>query len=253
MCPSRFCAAGLTTFDGGFYFMAKDLQWFKFSPLDWMTGRIRKESAKVQIAFLELMCQYWKNDCQMTKSQAELEIGDAIQPLIKKQLIKVSGDYIKIQFLDEQMVSIDETSAQRSNAAKSRWIKEHSKTMQVHASALQKHKGALQNDAEKIREDKIREEKSYYPSTQKAFEDISNNYLETEPQRNILSNRGWRSAGKTDTDGLLYHFLESQVDLKIQDRSDVKSHFKKWLNKRPIEELQTLAKKINERFQTKVS
>lgn len=138
--------------------MAKDLQWFKFSPLDWMTGRIRKESAKVQIAFLELMCQYWKNDCKMTKDQAELEIGAMLQPLLKNQLVKVSGDLIKIQFLDEQMVAIDDTSVQRSNAAKSRWTKEHSKTMQVHASALQMHNGAMQNDAEKTREDKTREE-----------------------------------------------------------------------------------------------
>lgn len=232
--------------------MAKDLQWFKFSPLDWMTGRIRKESAKVQIAFLELMCQYWKNDCKMTKDQAELEIGPMLQPLLKKQLVKVSGDKIRIQFLDEQMVAIDDTSVQRSNAAKSRWTKEHSKTMQVHANALQVHNGAMQNDADKTREDKTREDERFYPNAQTAFEDISNNYQETEPQRHILSNRGWKSAVKKDTDSLLYHFLASQVKFETQDRNDVKSHFRRWLNKTPVEELQNLSKKINERFQTQV-
>lgn len=127
--------------------MAKDLQWFKFSPLNWMTGRIRKEKDKVQIAFIELMCQYWKNQCNMTIEQAELEVGDAIHQLLKKKIVKSDGDRITIGFLDEQMVSIEQTSVQKRNAAKSRW----------NASAMHVHKGAMQNDADKIREDKKRD------------------------------------------------------------------------------------------------
>jgi hypothetical protein len=131
--------------------MAKDLHWFKFSPLKWMTGRIRKEKDKVQIAFIELMCQYWKNECAMTLEQAELEIGDSIHQLVKKKLVKVSGDHIKISFLDEQLVSIADTSAQKSNAAKSRW---NAQRCTSNADAMHVHKGAMQNDADKIREEK---------------------------------------------------------------------------------------------------
>lgn len=138
--------------------MDKDLGWFKFSPLKWMTGRIKKESAKVQIAFCDLMCQYWKKKCDMTLEQAELEIGDSLAILLKRKIVKQDGDKIKIEFLDEQMVSIADTSVKRSNAAKSKWSKEHSKTMQLHASALQNGNGAMQIDADKIRREKTREE-----------------------------------------------------------------------------------------------
>jgi hypothetical protein len=224
--------------------MSKDLQWFKFSPLNWMTGRIRRESAKTQVAFMELICQYWKNSCCMTREQAELEIGDSLSVLIKKQLVKMEGENIRIGFLDVQMVDIGATGEKRSNAAKSRWIKEHSKTMQVHASALQDYKGAIQNDAEKRREEKTRE---IYQSPKNAFDDITGNYIETESHRNIVANKGWRAATKLDTDALLFHFLESQVDFSTQSHTDVKNHFRRWLNKQPIENLQSLTQKIHER------
>lgn len=138
--------------------MAEDLGWFKFSPLKWMTGKIRKEKEKVQIAFLGLVCQYWKDGCDMTVDKARDEIGDSIDALIKRKIVKVDGEKIKIDFLDEQMVAIGETSKQRSSAAKSRWTKEHSKTMQVHASAMQVHTGAMQIDADREIDKKERQD-----------------------------------------------------------------------------------------------
>lgn len=119
-----------------------------------MTGRIRKEKDKIQIAFIELICQYWKNECNMTLEQAELEIGDSIHQLLKRKIVKLVDDKIKIGFLDEQMQSIEVTSVQKSNAAKSRW---NADAMHVHKGALHSHKDAMQNDADKIREEKKRE------------------------------------------------------------------------------------------------
>lgn len=138
--------------------MAEDLGWFKFSPLKWMTGRIRKEKEKIQIAFLGLVCQYWKDGCEMTIEKARDEIGDSIDALLKKRIVKTDGDKIKIDFLDEQMVSIGNTSEQRKRAAKTRWDKEHSKTMHVHASALQVHTGAMQIDADREIDKKERQD-----------------------------------------------------------------------------------------------
>lgn len=129
--------------------MAEDLGWFKFSPLKWMTGRIRKEKEKVQIAFLGLVCQYWKDGCEMTVEKARDEVGDSIDVLLKKRIVKADGDKIKIDFLDEQMVAIGHTSEERKRAAKTRWDKERSKTMQVHASALQVNNSAMQTYADR--------------------------------------------------------------------------------------------------------
>jgi ribosome-associated protein YbcJ (S4-like RNA binding protein) len=100
------------------------------------------------------MCQYWKNECVMTLEQAELEIGDSIHQLIKKKLVKVSGDSIKITFLDEQLVSIEDTSEQKRNAAKIRW---NAKLSTSNAGAMHVHESAMQNDADKTREEKKRE------------------------------------------------------------------------------------------------
>lgn len=117
--------------------MANELTWFKFSPFSWMTGRIRKEPAKVQIAFIEIICQYWKNEGQMTIEQAELEVGDSIHKLLDRKIIKADGSNLRISFIDEQLDSIGQTSALRRDAALSRWKQKESKPMQVHASALQ--------------------------------------------------------------------------------------------------------------------
>lgn len=232
--------------------VAKDLQWFKFSPLDWMTGRIRREPIKVQIAFLELMCQYWKNDCSMTIQQAELEV-DCLPQLMKKKIIKTDGEFIRIHFLDVQMDSIDETSVKRSNAAKERWKEKHNAPMQVHTSALLLKNTPMQTDAEKRREEKTRVERENYTHAKEAFEDITKNYLETEPQRNIIKNKGWTSATEKDINALLYHYLELQGDLTLRTKSDIKKHFRSWLNKYDVIELQKISKQIHERLSTKVS
>lgn len=223
--------------------MTRDLQWFKFSPLNWMTGRIRKEPVKIQIAFIEIICQYWKNGCSMTIAQAELEIGSSLKILMAKQLIKPHGDEIRIQFLDEQMVDISDTSAIRRDAALHRW---NAKASKSNANGMHLHKGAMQSDADKRRQDKMREDR--YSTPQEAFEDISNNYEETEPQRSILANRGWKSVGKPQTDALLFHFLSLQ-NLSEKTKTDLKGHFKAWLNKIDVTDLQQLATKIHERHQ----
>jgi hypothetical protein len=86
-----------------------------------------------------------------------------------------------------------------------------------------------------------------FNNNKEAFDEISKNYQETESHRTILLNWGWNSATDNDCRALLFHFLESQIDLKAQTKDDIKNHFKRWLNKVPKVELQTIAKKINER------
>jgi hypothetical protein len=144
--------------------MAEDLQWFKFSPLKWLSGKIRREKEKVQIAFLLLVCQYWKDGCNMTIEKAREEIGDNLDLLMKKRIVKTDGEKILIAFLDEQIDSVKDKSEQRRIAARTRWDKANrdkdamqtgTGAMQMHANALQSNTSAMQNDAE--REEKRRE------------------------------------------------------------------------------------------------
>lgn len=220
----------------------KDLQWFKFSPLNWMTGRIRKEPEKIQIAFLELMCQYWKNGCKMTIDQATLEIGDKIQILLKRKIVKVEGDNIKISFLDEQILSIEDTSVTRSKAALSRWNKVQSKSMQVHASALQDNANVMQSDADKIRQDKTRQEESipinfsadFYQSASEAFEEIKNDQIQMERLLMIVRNSGFRGCNEVTMTLAMKHFFtveSAKPGFLNRPRDDIKQHLVNWTNK----------------------
>jgi len=215
-----------------------------------MTGRIRKESPKVQIAFLELCCQYWKNRCNMTYVQACLEISDSVAILEKRKLINIEGDHIYILFLDEQMREIEATSAQRSNAARSRWSanakQNNAGAMQVHASALQNGNGAMQIDADKIRQEQKREEETY-PTRQKAFEFITKNYPDTETAIKILANRGWKSAQQPQVEALLFHFLELHW-ASDKSAADTRKHFRNWLNRENLDNLTKLSITIHERL-----
>lgn len=128
------------------------LTWFKFSPSDWMMGKIQKCSPETRGMFMNLCCIYWNKECKLSIDDAEIEVDDHIQILIKKKIVEVDGNNVRISFLDEQMNEILETSEKRRFAANKRWSKDN-------ASALQNDASALQNDADKIREDKIREDK----------------------------------------------------------------------------------------------
>lgn len=98
--------------------MAKENPWFKFEPAEWKLGRIQRQSPAVKSVFLDILCQYWHNKCEMTLGDARLDFGDEnIDILLKNKMIKNhEGDNISISFLDEQMVGIKKTSKKASEA-----------------------------------------------------------------------------------------------------------------------------------------
>jgi len=129
------------------------LQWFKFAPSDWMMGKIQRCNEVTQARFMRLCCLYWNKECNLNMEDSIIEIDqEHYDILIKKKIISCDDEHIFIDFLDEQMVGILDTSSQRRKAANARWDKVKAKGMQVHASALQ-------SDADKIREEEKREDK----------------------------------------------------------------------------------------------
>jgi hypothetical protein len=86
-----------------FYVSMDKLTWFKFSPADWMMGRIRKMPKETQADFLSLCCIYWNTECGLSVEDAELEIGEeSLTKLVKYKIVKKGRDSIGIHFLDEQ-------------------------------------------------------------------------------------------------------------------------------------------------------
>lgn len=95
-----------------------NLQWFKFSPSDWMMGRIQRQPAQVQVNFLRVCCQYWKNEGDYSIEDAQLECMDSYDVLVKYKIIKESNNHIQIDFLDEQLDAIESKRQQASEAGK---------------------------------------------------------------------------------------------------------------------------------------
>ncbi len=132
------------------------LQWFKFTPSDWMMGKIQRCCEVTQARFIRLSCLYWNKECLLTYEDAEIEIDkEHLDILLSKKIIKIDDDFIKIEFLDEQMEGITETSIKRRDAVLKRW----NKVKQSDTSVLQSNTSVLQSDTDKSRVDKSRVEK----------------------------------------------------------------------------------------------
>jgi hypothetical protein len=132
------------------------LQWFKFMPTDWVMGKIQRCPEVTQARFIRLICLYWNKKCILNYSDAEIEIDkEHLEILIAKKIVKIENDFLIIDFLNEQLYGIAETSKKRREAVLKRW----SNVKQNDTSVLQMNKSVLQNDTDKSRVDKSREDK----------------------------------------------------------------------------------------------
>lgn len=95
-----------------------NLQWFKFSPSDWMMGRIQRQPAQVQVDFIRLCCKYWQKDCELLAEDAELEAMESYSVLVKYRFIIIDGDSVRISFLDEQFTTASSKRQKASDAGK---------------------------------------------------------------------------------------------------------------------------------------
>jgi uncharacterized phage protein (TIGR02220 family) len=157
------------------------LQWFKFTPTDWVMGKIQRCPEVTQARFLRLCCLYWNRDCETTIEDAIIEIEQKHFDILKlKKIITTDETDIYISFLDEQNLTIKESKQDKSKSGivgnLKRWHndiykkfidKEISLDMAVLMSksiAKVSHTDSIpidnqsQNIADKIREDKKRED-----------------------------------------------------------------------------------------------
>ena len=86
--------------------MAKSLPYFKFFCSEWTDGDITLEDLETQGFFINLCSYYWSNECDVLLIKAKKKfkhLGDEIfKNLIDTEIIKIEGDYLIINFLDEQ-------------------------------------------------------------------------------------------------------------------------------------------------------
>ena len=145
--------------------MSAKLTWFKFTPGDWLSGKITMQSHHVQADFIRLCCRYWNKRCEFSMEDAESEYPETINQMIRARIVKTNGEFIGIEFLDEQMNEIAEASKKQSDRAKERWKdkpKADATAMPDNATAMPPHKSgmvaAMPDDAEKKRKEENRKE-----------------------------------------------------------------------------------------------
>ena len=179
--------------------MSKELPYFKFEPAGWKFGRIQKRSKEAKVAFMDLICKYWHDECVMTLEDAKLDFGDEeISELLKYKILKLDDEFIKVDFLDDQMLEIEKTSKKQSEKGK--------KSAQLRAEKKLTNPTVVENGStdsqpdstnkirgdkskvDKIKENNIEERKLKFASTLEPFlptygRDLLNNFYAywTEP------------------------------------------------------------------------
>jgi hypothetical protein len=136
------------------------LTWFKFTPSDWVMGKIQRCPEITQARFMRLCCVYWNKDCVLTFEEADIEVDkEHIELLVSKKIIKIENNYIVIDFLKEQLDEIIVTSEKRRKAVQKRWdniSKKNTSVSKNNTNELINNTSVIQNDTDKSksREDK---------------------------------------------------------------------------------------------------
>jgi hypothetical protein len=109
--------------------MAKELPYFRFTCQEWDTGDISMESLSTKGLFIDVCSYYWTQNCSVTFDKLSKKIGKnmAKSPKIAANLltkmensgvIKIDGDYIRINFLDRQWDKLEKKHKILSDSGK---------------------------------------------------------------------------------------------------------------------------------------
>jgi hypothetical protein len=136
--------------------MSKELPYFKFHSSEWLLNRISDENYRVKGIFIDLCAYYWHKECTVSYKEVCKKLGKTNVKLMQDlNFLLIKNDEIVIKFLDEQRAELSDLQAKRSKAGK----KGRQAQLEQTPSKSQAPLGHL--DKDKIREDKIREEKKY--------------------------------------------------------------------------------------------
>lgn len=194
------------------------LQWFKFTPTDWIMGKIQRCPEITQARFLRLICLYWNKECVLSYDDAEIEIDkEHLDILIGKKIVRLVDEFISIEFLNEQLVNISETSDKRREAVLQRWAK----VKQKDTSVLQVNTSVLQNDTDKSRVEEIRKDNINSQFFNELL--ISESWIDINAKNNRSTPDKVKQYLKRFNNNLI-----AQGDKKV-NKKEFMSHFARWL------------------------
>lgn len=138
--------------------MAKDLPYFKFIISEWNDGDITLCSMEAQGLFVNLCSLYWSLEGELGITKAKRRFNGCNttvwDELLNEKIIKLDGEFIVINFLDEQFRDRDKLSKTNSQNVAKRWQKQtnHTDVLPSYNDRI----GSVYNIEEK-REEKKRE------------------------------------------------------------------------------------------------
>lgn len=159
--------------------MDKKMTWFKFSPSDWVMGRISQMPLGFQASYLKFCCYYWNKGCDLTIHEAQLTMPvRAWDKLISYNFVKIHDDLVHVDWLDEQFQAIVEQKKQASIAGKK-------------SADVRRQRNTRSTPVQQISTDKIKNKNKNRIYIQRAFahleitEDDYNKLLEIWPQKSV--------------------------------------------------------------------
>jgi hypothetical protein len=159
--------------------MSEKLPYFKFFTGEWANGSISLEKYSIKGVFIDACCFYWSKQGHVSKKQLEKKIRSKkeLSVLFDEEIIKTEGDFIVIEFLDNQMVERSSLSEKASKAGKASAKKRAEKKQQQSNKSLTDVEIEFnKNPTNKKREEQIRIRKEQELKTKELFARFWNEY-----------------------------------------------------------------------------
>ena len=231
--------------------MAKELPYFKFVISEYLNGDIYLEDYKTQGVFMNICAYYWHNSCDLTLTKLKKkyrDIENEISILSTEKIIKVKGEKITINFLDEQWNSKEVIKViNRVNGSKGgRPIKpkeseDKPKNNPMGLIPLTETKAKEKPNITNIdnsKENKIKEDVVIVVNQTPTHNFFTINQFELMEWSDEFSLLSTRAISKTveETKKMFDGFIfiqKGEGKLFWKDETDAKKHFINWLKKQP--------------------
>lgn len=148
--------------------MAKELPYFKFYVSEWSDGDITLEDLETQGLFINVCSYYWSSECNVTLTKLKKKfrhVKDSLfNNLIDSEILKLDGDKVVINFLNEQQDERLEQSKLNSKAGKAsaeaRKRKREQQEFNGRSTDVQRSLDLRSTETQPLREEEIREDKN---------------------------------------------------------------------------------------------
>lgn len=214
--------------------MAKDPA-FLFYPGDWLGGTMGM-TFEEKGAYLELLLFQFNNG-KFSEAQAKQVLRICSASVVETVIQKFDTDgtlFWKQRLCDEVDKRKRFSESRRKNAESK---KSTSKVDNAYAQHMEN-----RNENNGIN----KKESDFFESEAQAYLIMSGNYHDVDSARTVIVNNGWPSVKDHEVKALIHHFLTQVEDFRKQDKTNIRSHLRRWLNKQPVDKMREWAKNILE-------